>query len=249
MAFNSAYAQRYDQLYLSKDYAGECAMLERIFQQHGNIQTVLDLGCGTGNHAIPLAQKGYTLTGVDASAEMLREAESKAAGMDIQWVRGDLAEVDLKGSFDAAICMFAVLGYFNTNDQVMAALKNIRRHLRKGGLLVFDCWYGPAVLTIRPSDRVKVIPSHGGQVIRMVQSCLDSRRHLCEVRYHLWHLEGERLVAETEELHLVRYFFPLELELMLSQSGFSLSSLTAFPSIDTPVDEATWNALGIACAG
>lgn len=114
--------------------------------------------------------------------------------------------------------------------------------------MAFDVWYGPAVLNIRPSDRAKVVPALGGKVIRMVTPRLDVRRHTCEVHYHLWRLTGDHVDAETEELHPVRYFFPMELELMLSQSGFALASLTAFPTLDHPADETTWNVFGVAHA-
>jgi hypothetical protein len=68
------------------------------------------------------------------------------------------------------------------------------------------------------------------------------------VYYHVWRLEGARLVGETEETHSVRYFFPLELNLFLESSGFTAIRLGAFPEFDRNPDETTWNVLGIACA-
>ena len=70
--FGEAYAQQYDLLYQGKNYDAEVALLERLFAKHdltGN--AVLDLGCGTGQHAIRLARRGYEVTGVDRSPEML----------------------------------------------------------------------------------------------------------------------------------------------------------------------------------
>ena len=127
----------------------------------------------------------------------------------------------------------------------MSTLKTVRRHLKPGGVLVLDVWYGPAVLAQRSGERVKVTRTSAGQLIRAACGTLDTRQHLCEVRYHLWRMAGDRVVAETEESHQMRYFFPLELELGLGQSGLALKSLTAFPSLDRPVDESTWNALAI----
>ena len=66
------------------------------------------------------------------------------------------------GKFDAALMMFAVLGYQVENDDVLAALRTARRHLEPGGLFIFDVWYGPAVLHQRPSERVKIIPGRDG---------------------------------------------------------------------------------------
>jgi len=250
--FGETYANQYDLLYADKDYEAECNLLEEAFQRYGQgkVETILDLGCGTGNHAIPLARRGYHVTGVDLSTEMLRVARQKSTevGVTINWAEGDIRTLQVGGPFDAGLFVFAVLGYLLPNADVMAALANARRHIRTGGLLAFDVWHGPAVIAIKPSDRAKVISIPGGQVLRMVTSELDTRRHICEVRYHLWRLIGDRVEAESEELHVMRYFFPMELELMLSESGFELISLTAFPTLDHPVDETTWNAFGVARA-
>lgn len=251
-SFHEAYAEMYDQLYAHKDYSGECGLIRQAIQKyaHGEIKRIADWGCGTGSHTIPLARHGYHMTGVDLSHPMLQVARHKAAaaGLDIHWVEGDVRNVQLPGQFDAGLFMFAVLGLLRTNQEVMAAFHNARKHIRPQGLMLFDVWYGPAVLTIKPSDSAKIIPMPDGKVIRVGSGQLDSRHHLCEVRFHLWHLQGDRLAQETEEVQVVRYFFPMELELMLHHACFSLLSLTAFPTLDRPADESTWNVFGVARA-
>jgi len=74
--FGQAYADQYDLLYHDKDYEAECDLLEEVFRRYGQepIKSILDLGCGTGNHAILLARRGYRVTGVDLSADMLAHA-------------------------------------------------------------------------------------------------------------------------------------------------------------------------------
>ena len=249
--FGPIYADAYDVLYRDKDYAAECDLVERIFQTYGDgsIHSVLDLGCGTGSHAIPLAQRGYEVVGVDRSENMLAHARRKAAGFSIgsgvAFHQGDIRSVDLQRHFDAALMMFAVLGYQLENADVLSALKAARQHLRSGGLLIFDVWYGPAVLHQRPSQRVRIVPTPEGRTLRVASGELDIRRHLCTVHFHVWQLEGERLVAETKESHLKRYFFPQELNLFLECSGFVLIRLGAFPEFDQDPDETTWNVLGV----
>lgn len=250
--FGDTYADEYDELYRDKDYSAECDLIEEAFRRYGleGIHTVVDLGCGTGNHSIPLAARGYGVTGLDRSPGMLAVARRKAAEshVDVEWVQGDIREGVKGATFDAALFMFAVLGYLLPNDDVMAALSSARRQVRTGGLLAFDVWYGPAVLTIKPSDRVKVIPMADGKVVRVVTPKLDTRNHLCEVHYQLWRLCAGRVEADSQELHHIRYFFPMELELMLTHSGFTLTSLTAFPTLDRPADETTWNVFAVARA-
>jgi SAM-dependent methyltransferase len=252
--FGPRYADAYDSLYHDKDYAAECDLIENIFQRYGDgaIRRVLDLGCGTGNHSIPLAQRGYEVTGVDRSAEMLSQARAKAADLDsagsLVFHQGDITSTNLQQQFDASLMMFAVMGYQLENAQVLSALESARKHLRPDGLLLFDVWYGPAVLRERPSQKVKVIPTSKGHILRVASGELNIGQQTCAVDFRIWQLEGDRLVARTEESHVMRYFFPLELELLLHSSGFALARLGAFPDIDQDPDETTWNIMGVARA-
>ena len=253
--FGEDYAEKYDFLYYDKDYASECDLLEKIFQRYctSPVQTILDLGCGTGNHAIPLVRRGYHVTGVDLSPGMLAHAKRKAAAElepvtrdRITFVQGDARSVDLGQCFDAVLMMFAVLGYQTSNDHVLAALRTARRHLRPRGILVCDLWYGPAVLAIHPSDRVKVISLDDGQLIRIASPSLDTRHHLCKVGFHMWHLKGEHVISETREEHTLRYFFPMEIESYLSWCDLSLRDMFPIQNPGAAVDETTWNVLVVA---
>src|SRR5205814_7072190 len=79
--FGPLYASAYDALHEDKDYERECDLFERTFDElaAGGVRRVLDLGCGTGGHAIPLARRGYDVVGVDRSEAMLARAADKAA--------------------------------------------------------------------------------------------------------------------------------------------------------------------------
>jgi SAM-dependent methyltransferase len=241
--FGAEYAAAYDLLYQDKDYAAECDQIEVAFRLHGlgPVRRVLDLGCGTGGHAVLLAERGYEVVGVDRAPEMLRHARKRAPSARFELA--DIASLDLGERFDAVLMMFAVLGYHAGNADVAGALASVRRHLRPGGLFVSDVWYGPAVLAERPSERIKVTDgSDGGQVIRVASSELDARRHVCLVRYHVWRLEGQRVAVEIREQHRMRFFFPLELELFLGNANLELVRLGGFPDLDAEPGSGSWNA-------
>ena len=248
--FGAGYAAAYDALYEEKDYEAECDLVERIFAERGDggVRTVLDLGCGTGGHVLPLARRGYEVVGVDRSEAMLERARAKAGSGSFSFELGDIRDVRLGRDFDAVLVLFAVLGYQRSNDDVLAALRTARAHLRPGGLLLFDVWYGPAVLHERPQSRLRTVENGASRVLRASDGRLDVRRHLCTVDFRIWQLDGDRLVAETEEHHEMRYFFPLELEFLLEVSGLSLLRLGAFPDFDAEPDETTWNVLAVATA-
>lgn len=251
--FGVDYAQLYDLLYQDKDYDAEVALLERIFVRHALTGTsVLDLGCGTGQHAIRLARRGFDVTGVDRSGEMLRIARVKAEqtldelSPQPSFVEGDVTSVRLAGApFDAALMMFAVLGYQVTNEAVRAALRTVRAHLRPGALFVCDVWYGPAVLSVRPSERTKVVDAPGGQVIRSVRTSLDSFAHRADVDYRVWRLLNKQVVSEMHETHAMRFFFPQELALLFDAEGLELLELRAFGASDDQPTENTWNVLAV----
>ena len=253
--FKQGYADQYDLFYRDKDYESECDLLEQAFKRYGKepVQSILDLGCGTGNHAFPLAHRGYRVTGVDLSADMLVHAREKTSGIQLpegsampMFVQGDVCSIDLGEQFDAILMMFAVLGYQLTNDDVLAALHTVRCHLKPGGLFIFDIWYGPAVLAIRPSERIKVISSVDSQVIRTVSGSLDTFHHLSEVNYHIWRLSGKQVLGETQESHQMRYFFPQELALFLKLSDLELVTMSEFGDLNRRADADTWNVLVVA---
>ena len=250
--FGHIYADAYDLIYRDKDYDRECELLERVFQEYAAkpVRKVLDLGCGTGNHTLRLAAKGYEVVGIDRSSDMLHIAKRKAQerGLPLRLHQADMRDLDLAETFDAVLMMFAVLGYQLENSDVLNALRTAHRHLHLDGLLVFDIWYGPAVLAQRPRDRVRIIETEDGTLLRTSSGELDIRRQICTVHFCLWHMNGDRVLKETKESHSMRYFFPQELELFLKISGFQLLRLGVFPDFDSDPDETTWNVMVVAGA-
>jgi len=248
--FGSSYAGAYDTFYADKDYDAECDLVERVFRKHLTkpVQRILDLGCGTGGHAMPLARRGYTVVGIDRSEGMLQAARAKASGVEsrVEFHRADLRDFELGVKFDAAIAMFAVIGYLPQNEDLLAALSRIRRHLAPGGLLVFDGWYGPGVLRERPTERVKTIEREGEQLIRIARPELDLVQQTVQVNYQVLRIKDRRVLDEARESHRMRFFFPQELSLLLLSTGFRMVALHPFGDLDRPIRETDWNFLTVA---
>ena len=250
--FGSLYADHYDQLYSEKNYERECDLIENAVKRYARspVVTLIDIGCGTGAHSIELASRGYQVTGIDQSQAMVDHASQKSASLDVgerpSWLCADARQFDTGRTFDLCIMMFAVIGYLTTNDDVLKALQNIRRHLRPGSLFVCDYWYGPAVLVTKPTDRIRVLSIENGQIIRTSNTALDVVSHTANVTFNLWALKGNLLMNNTTETHRLRYFFPQEFALLLSQAGFRLHSMSSFPELEDPLTEKTWNAFVVA---
>lgn len=241
--FGTTYASNYDFMYAEKDYQAECDMLESLFAQHaaGKVNSILDLGCGTGNHAHPLAARGYQVTGVDRSAEMLDKARAKLGNQHgPQFVQGEIQELDLDHRFDVVLMMFAVMGYLASDRDLEQGLRTVRKHLRAKGLYVADFWYGPAVLSIGPSVRSMRLSTPQGEMIRTATPSLDSDHNQVTVHYQLTESDGE---LRAEESHTMRYFFRDELASRLADAELELIALHPFPEMTGSPDETTWNAL------
>ena len=142
--------------------------------------------------------------------------------------------------------MFAVLGYQTTNRDVVATLDTVHQHLEPDGLVVFDVWNGAAVLAVGPRDRVRETADGARRLLRISSGTLDVRRHLCHVHAHQILIAGDSVVSETAETHTMRYFFPMELELLLDHAGFDVMEMTPFDDPQRPLDASAWNMLVVA---
>ena len=251
--FGAVYASAYDRLYVEKDYGSECDMIEALLALGGAGRAkgrLLDLGCGTGNHAVPLALRGYEVSGVDLSEDMLIHARGKAESAGVpertSFHQGDVRNLDLPDkAFDAALMMFAVLGYQRSDGDVRAALQTARNHVVSGAPFIFDIWYGPGVIADKPGPRERVIRNGDEHIVRRTNAILDESGHLCTVQFDLEITKAGVAAEKVHEEHVMRFFFREELARFASECGFSLRTLRSFPEWQKEVTPASWNAVGL----
>ena len=250
--FGPGYAKYYDVLYSDKDYEKECNFIEEVFQRYSSIKPIriLDLGCGTGGHLIPLAKRGYELVGIDKSEHMVQIAQKKIQehGLNAKVYVADILDFSFNMEFDACICMFAVINYIVETDDLIKAFRNIRRHLKRDALFIFDTWYGPAVLSIKPSARIKIVEKGGVKVIRTVIPELNTFTHTQKSNYYLVVIKDNIVIDEVHEVHTLRYLFPQELIHYLNEADFEVLKFCEFPFLDKPPSEDTWNVAVVAKA-
>jgi len=139
------FARMYDALMADAPYDEWAAYIDSVFKNRLNIPEcdqplVLDLACGTGNMTLRLAKMGYDMIGVDASEDMLAEAQRKAyeAGQQILFLAQDMRKLDLYGTIDAAVSVFDGLNYILTEEGLRMAFERVKLFLNPGGIFIFD---------------------------------------------------------------------------------------------------------------
>jgi len=249
-SFGHAYAKYYDLMYSDKNYEAECDFLDELFRRFSvfPVHRILDISCGTGGHALPLARRGYSLTALDFSEKMIQILRDKLTHMRlrIDCSVGDMRSFHLAGEYDACISMFDSIDYLPDYADVEKTFANVARHLRPRSLFVFQFWNGASVLTIGPSSRCKIAIGDNLRVIRYANPILRASEQLCEVNYHVIAIEGRTVVDEFEEKHLVRFFFPEEIRYLLSRTGWDTIGIYPFMSIERQPTENDWSVLAIA---
>lgn len=242
------YAQYYDLLYQDKNYAAEAEYVHRLLKQHNSsTKTLLNLGCGTGKHDYALARLGYHITGVDLSAEMANQAVNNIPGDiadQLNFVTADIRALNLETTFDAIISLFHVMSYQVTNKDMQDVVNAAYQHLKKGGLFIFDCWYGPGVLTDPPTVRTKQMANSAINVTRLAHPLLNSVENTVDVNYTiLINPINSKEVTEIKETHKMRYIFVKEVELLI-ENKFELLAVNNWLTYEKPGLN-SWNAVFI----
>src|SRR5262245_40026826 len=154
------YSEYYDLIYQHKDYAAEARFVAEVLARHGvGGGHLLDLGCGTGRHAVAMAELGFCVDGVDLSEKMLAAAHSRRANIDpaiamrLSFKAGAARHYDARRQYDAVLTLFHVLCYQITDQDVLAVLATARQHLAPGAPFLFDIWHGSAVVSDPPRLR------------------------------------------------------------------------------------------------
>ena len=230
MSVFAAYSRYYDLLYRDKDYSGEARYVTELIKRHApNSTRVIEIGCGTGGHARELAALGLRVHGIDRSAGMLEAADAKLDSVEpeirarMRFSQGDARSVRLGEKADAVISLFHVMSYQTSNADLTAAFATARAHLESGGVFIFDCWYGPAVLVERPAVTVKRLEDVAVSITRIAEPTLNSAQNTVDVNYTVLVYDRKTATVETlRETHRMRYLFRPEVELLLTANDMSL---------------------------
>ena len=194
-------AEFYDLIYSSlKDYVSEASLIANLLLRFNpQCRTVLDVACGTGEHARLLAARGFVVDGLDLDPALLRIAKQKhPAG---RFVEGDMSDFQLSGRYDAVLCLFSSIGYLQTLDRVTRALTCFREHVTSGGTIVVEPWFAPGVLDPERVFR-HTSEANGVRISRVSRVEIDGRISRLCFDYEITDSMGTRYASEVHELVL-----------------------------------------------
>ena len=215
----------YDDLMAEVPYQNWVRYVEKLAQLHGlSPKSVLDLACGTGRVSRILAQKGYSVVGVDGSPAMIREAQSKTNG-EIPFYCQRMQELSLNQRFDLVICLFDSLNYITEPSELQTAFCRVSEHLNPGGLFIFDV-NGEAAYTNNLFTQTSL--GRWRKVQYVWQADYNPSTRICEVHMRFIVNENGRK-REFFEVHRQRCYTVPEIQNYLQQAGLEcLECLEAF---------------------
>jgi SAM-dependent methyltransferase len=187
---------------------------------------VLELCCGTGRIAIPIAEAGIEVVGLDISKAMLATAKKKAAkkSVGIRWVEGDCRSFSLGMKFDLIFMAYNSLHHIHTRESAEALFACVKKHLTAKGKFIIDV-FNPSLahLTRNPDNRYPVCkyenPDGKGNIIIDENNVYDDATQINKIKWHFF--IGESREKVVKELNM-RCFFPQELDLLLHYNGFKI---------------------------
>jgi SAM-dependent methyltransferase len=209
------YAEKYDQERFTQGTIGECDFIEKEIAGDRAIP-VLDIGCGTGRHAVELARRGYRVTGVDLSPAQIERARSKAAaaGVDVDFRIGDARTLEFQGEFGLALLICeGAFPLMETDEMNFAILRGAARALRLGGRLILTTLNGLFQLqkSLGRSERESPVePAAVGRDFDLMTFRMRSRLNASDDH-------GRPIALDCDE----RWYAPSELTWLLKQAGFT----------------------------
>ncbi len=242
-----AIAFAYDRLNAQVDYEGLTDFYEKCFRTYAvrPIREVLDLGCGTGSVTLRLAERGYDMTGVDKSAEMLAVAAERArrAGRgDILFLEQDMTDFELFGTVGAAVSSLDCVNHLTRTDELKRCLSLVHLYLEPGGLFIFDVNTPYRFLTEYAG---KDYVLEDGGVVCCWRNDWHPSAKTCDFLLTLFEEQRDGTWTRTDGMEKERSYSRRHLERLLRDTGFEV--LGVFDSADLrepPEDCLRWQFVG-----
>ncbi|MER6615658.1 class I SAM-dependent methyltransferase [Streptomyces xantholiticus] len=176
----------------------------------------LEFAIGTGRVAIPLAERGVSVTGIELSLPMVERLRTKADEATIPVILGDMATTVAPGMYTLVYLVYNTISNLLTQDEQVQCFRNAARHLAPGGRFVIELWV-PELRKLPPGQTATVWESERGYIGLDTYDVL--RQHVVSHHFRFDETEQARLFRSPH-----RYIWPAELDLMAKLAGFELET-------------------------
>ena len=241
------HASLYDIFYAQKNYSAEAEFVHKCLQDFSPkpVKNILELAGGTGKHANFLSEYGYQVLVTDYSQDMLdRGEENYGSNKKLSFKHWDMSlPKKFDQQFDAAICLFDAIGYVQTNEKILATLRNVHSNIRDNGIFIFEFWNAGAMLRNYEPHRVKKFSDNGKEITRVSETELNYANQTATVSYTIT-IEGDNN-GTIKESQTNRYFMIREMEQFVEQAGFKSLKYFAGFSNDTNITVDTWHTVAV----
>lgn len=213
----------YDSFNGDVDYVKWADFIEKIIEKEyrcGKPELVLDLGCGTGRMTLELAARGYDMTGVDYSAEMLDVARARAEELGLSsrmlWLMQDMREFELYGTVDVAVCCLDGINHLTGTNDLAKTLSLVHNYLIPDGLFIFDI-NGKGKFENVYGDRSYVFEDEGN--VCVWQNYYDSKKRVCDFYITMFSEDNDGKYVRYDEVQREKMYTITSIKRALRVAG------------------------------
>lgn len=216
-------ARVYDLLNAEVDYGAWADFIEKCFERYlsDKPSLVLDLACGTGRMTRELAARGYDMTGVDGSAEMLSEAMYSYDSDGILYLMQDMRELELYGTVGAVVCCLDSINYLTEDGDLKRTFSLVHNYLDPDGLFIFDV-NSPYKFENIYGNNAYILEDDGGEIYCGWQNEYDTETCVCDFYLSLFEENDDGSYERSDEHHRERCYSLDELKNALGESKMEL---------------------------
>ena len=214
------------------DYVDDIPMYLNLAQRCGS--PVLEFGCGTGRLLVPLAEAGYSITGIDIAPAMLDIARQKVAdaGIDarVTLLQEDIRALDLSRRFQCGFCALNTLMHFPSLNDQLDVLRSARKHIQSGGLFAVHVLNPhtsalPDERTPLLLDKEMIDPRNGHTVLKLFSQRVDAASQIADITLIYDDIDSTGLVHRTLVPMQMRWLYPYEARLLMEIAGFKVDGI------------------------
>lgn len=181
-------AKYYDLIYHWKNYKKETNQIKKLISKYkkSDGKKLLEVGCGTGKH-LKYLKDSFSCTGTDISGDILNIAKKNVEG--VLFKKADMKKLRLNKKFDIILCLFSSIGYVKTYTNLKHTIKNVSRHLTKGGITIIEPWFSKSKF----KAGMPGMTTYDGKYLKI------ARLNISEVKNNLSILNMHYLIAEKNK--------------------------------------------------